>query len=241
MGMLSWSTHVPCPSLRRSLASRLSANWRANRPHGAIVQENTLDAYIARLRRKLGSLPDVVPAGARTGTISAIMDGATSDICKLLNGKKVYVSDMVRTQQTAAPLAHALGTLLADQALRDRLREAGRQRAAARLTDGLRGLEGLRLPVVEDNCTHVYYVYPFVLDVATLGISKTRIADALRADGIEVAGEAVGQHLDVEIGGVDHHGFGGEQRGFLARFQGGNLKIRTGERKRPSLCQDGQK
>ena len=27
-------------------------------PHGAIVRDNTLDAYIARLRRKLGGLPD---------------------------------------------------------------------------------------------------------------------------------------------------------------------------------------
>ncbi len=27
-------------------------------PHGAIVQENTLDVYIARLRRKLATLPE---------------------------------------------------------------------------------------------------------------------------------------------------------------------------------------
>jgi two-component system response regulator MprA len=26
-------------------------------PHGAIVHDNTLDVYIARLRRKLGALP----------------------------------------------------------------------------------------------------------------------------------------------------------------------------------------
>ena len=31
---------------------------RAGWPHGAIVRENTLDAYIARLRRKLRELPD---------------------------------------------------------------------------------------------------------------------------------------------------------------------------------------
>jgi two-component system, OmpR family, response regulator len=31
---------------------------RVGWPHGAIVNENTLDAYIARLRRKLRSLPD---------------------------------------------------------------------------------------------------------------------------------------------------------------------------------------
>ena len=31
---------------------------RAGWPHGALVRENTLDAYVARLRRKLRSLPD---------------------------------------------------------------------------------------------------------------------------------------------------------------------------------------
>ena len=30
---------------------------RAGWPYGAIVHDNTLDVYIARLRRKLGSLP----------------------------------------------------------------------------------------------------------------------------------------------------------------------------------------
>ena len=31
---------------------------RVGWPHGAIVHENTLDAYIARIRRKLRTLPD---------------------------------------------------------------------------------------------------------------------------------------------------------------------------------------
>ena len=31
----------------------IQAAW----PHGAIVHDNTLDVYIARLRRKLGELP----------------------------------------------------------------------------------------------------------------------------------------------------------------------------------------
>ena len=34
---------------------------RSGWPHGAIVRENTLDAYVARLRRKLRALPDAPP------------------------------------------------------------------------------------------------------------------------------------------------------------------------------------
>lgn len=62
---------------------------------------------------------------------------------------------------------------------------ATRQRAAQRLTEGLKGLRGLKTPVVSPGNTHVYYVYAMVLDVAALGVSRTRIFEALEAEGIE--------------------------------------------------------
>lgn len=61
---------------------------------------------------------------------------------------------------------------------------AGRQRTAHRLTRGLRGLKGLRTPVVKPESTNVYYVYPMVVDEAALGVSSGRIADALKAEGM---------------------------------------------------------
>ncbi len=59
-----------------------------------------------------------------------------------------------------------------------------RQRAAARMTQGLSGLTGLRAPIVESNCTHVFYIYPLVLDVEALGVPRSRIAEALVAEGV---------------------------------------------------------
>ena len=61
---------------------------------------------------------------------------------------------------------------------------ASRQRAAERLSQGLSDLPGLRTPVVKHDCTHVYYVYPMVLDVKKMGVSRARIVDALEAEGI---------------------------------------------------------
>ena len=61
---------------------------------------------------------------------------------------------------------------------------AGRQQAAQRLTDGLRGLAGLQTPIVKDGCTHAYYVYPLILNVDLLGISRERIHAALEAEGV---------------------------------------------------------
>lgn len=61
---------------------------------------------------------------------------------------------------------------------------ATRQRAAERLSAGLTGLEGLRTPVLRDGCTHVYYVYPLIVDPAALGVSRNRLHAALVAEGI---------------------------------------------------------
>ena len=60
----------------------------------------------------------------------------------------------------------------------------GRQRAASRLTSGLQDLPGLQLPFVRTGATHVYYVYPMVLDVERLGVSNRRVVEALEAEGV---------------------------------------------------------
>jgi dTDP-4-amino-4,6-dideoxygalactose transaminase len=61
---------------------------------------------------------------------------------------------------------------------------AGRQRAAERLSAGLEGLSGLRIPSVEPECTHAYYMYPIVLDIDTLGVPRSVIMKALEAEGV---------------------------------------------------------
>ncbi|MDD5437462.1 MAG: DegT/DnrJ/EryC1/StrS family aminotransferase, partial [Candidatus Omnitrophica bacterium] len=57
-------------------------------------------------------------------------------------------------------------------------------RSADRLTSGLKGLEGLTPPFVQNGCTHVYYVYPLVLDTDKAGASRYRIVRALIAEGV---------------------------------------------------------
>ena len=61
---------------------------------------------------------------------------------------------------------------------------ATRQQAAERLTKGLKNLTGLRLPIIKDNCTHVYYVFPLIIDVVKLGVSRDLIIKALEAEGV---------------------------------------------------------
>lgn len=59
-----------------------------------------------------------------------------------------------------------------------------RQSAADKLTRGLSGLPGLKTPLVQPDCTHVYYVYPMQLDVEQLGVTRSRLVEALEAEGI---------------------------------------------------------
>ena len=59
-----------------------------------------------------------------------------------------------------------------------------RQQAADRLSEGLKNLTGLRLPIIKDNCTHVYYVFPLILDVEALGVPRDLIIKALEAEGV---------------------------------------------------------
>lgn len=70
-----------------------------------------------------------------------------------------------------------------------------RQQLANHLTAGLEALPGLKTPIVLDDCTHVYYVYPLVLDVEILGCSRDLIAKALIAEGLSVATKYQNLHL----------------------------------------------
>lgn len=63
-------------------------------------------------------------------------------------------------------------------------RVAQRQQAAAALNAGLAGLAGLTTPALLPGNTHAYYIYGLQLDTARLGLSRERLLEALRAEGV---------------------------------------------------------
>jgi perosamine synthetase len=70
-----------------------------------------------------------------------------------------------------------------------------RQSLANKLTEGLKGLRGLRTPVVKADRTHVYYVYPLILDPEELDVSRDQIHAALQAEGVAVSKRYQNIHL----------------------------------------------
>ena len=61
---------------------------------------------------------------------------------------------------------------------------ASKELLANELTEHLSGLKGLKVPNRSENSRNVFYVYPLVLDSHELGIHRSRIVEALRAEGV---------------------------------------------------------
>ena len=70
-----------------------------------------------------------------------------------------------------------------------------RQYLASILTAGLKHLYGIRTPIVKADRSHVYYVYPLILDIEVLGVSRERIHSALQAEGVAVSNRYQNIHL----------------------------------------------
>ena len=60
-----------------------------------------------------------------------------------------------------------------------------REKIVGMLFNGLSNLPGLHLPSIRDNCTHVFYTFPILLDIEILGIDRQKIVAALAAEGVK--------------------------------------------------------
>lgn len=58
------------------------------------------------------------------------------------------------------------------------------QKNAKLLSNGLRKLKGLQVPIIDKNCTHAFYNFPLVLDLHKVKKSRTLIVSALRSEGL---------------------------------------------------------
>lgn len=59
-----------------------------------------------------------------------------------------------------------------------------RIRLADLLISRLQALPGLRLPIIEEKCTHVFYVFPLILDLERLSLPRKTIVEALKQERI---------------------------------------------------------
>jgi perosamine synthetase len=70
-----------------------------------------------------------------------------------------------------------------------------RQILANKLTEGLNNLKGLNTPFVNEQGTHVYYMYALKVDEKILGVTRDRIVEALIAEGLNVSNKYQNIHL----------------------------------------------
>ncbi|HOH30467.1 MAG TPA: DegT/DnrJ/EryC1/StrS family aminotransferase, partial [Candidatus Hydrogenedentes bacterium] len=70
-----------------------------------------------------------------------------------------------------------------------------RIRNAARITEGLRDVPGLQLPVVRPECRHVFHLYPVVIDPDIFGMDKeTFVYRMLHERGVKVGTHYIPLH-----------------------------------------------
>jgi perosamine synthetase len=62
---------------------------------------------------------------------------------------------------------------------------AERAKLTQHLISLLKNLPGLRLPIIEADCTHVFYVFPFIIDRQLISLPRADIVGALRDEGLE--------------------------------------------------------
>jgi dTDP-4-amino-4,6-dideoxygalactose transaminase len=59
-----------------------------------------------------------------------------------------------------------------------------RTNTGTKLSEAFRGLKGLITPITKDDCTHVYYLYPFKINPNLTNVDRDRIVNALQSEGV---------------------------------------------------------
>ncbi len=61
----------------------------------------------------------------------------------------------------------------------------GRFEKAMKISKSLSEIPDLRLPIIKEECSHSFYIYPMILEGKLLSIGRSKIAEAIRAEGLE--------------------------------------------------------
>jgi perosamine synthetase len=174
------------------------------RRHGLRVIEDCAQAPGATYRgRKVGTLADCgvfsfqESKNLMTGEGGMLItdDPAIADVARLMrnHGEAVVMAGDARTYKAEilgwnyrmTEFEAALGLVQ----LRNLPEQNGaRQLLAAHLTRALDGVRGIRVPLVREDCEHVYYVYPLLYDASVWGIPRARFLEAVGAEGIPISG-----------------------------------------------------
>ena len=62
---------------------------------------------------------------------------------------------------------------------------SSRQKTAEAITSQIKNIPYIKTPTVMNECTHGYYMYPMILDIDNIGLSRNIIKKALEAEGVQ--------------------------------------------------------
>jgi dTDP-4-amino-4,6-dideoxygalactose transaminase len=131
--------------------------------------------------------------------------------------ERTYRSDILGWNYRMTEIEAALGIVQLK-----RLDDLNAQRVALAdyLSEHIRNVPGLTPPVVQPDCKHVYYIYPFRYDEDVAGLPRHEFASALTAEGVPVG---VGYVRPLYLNPIYH-----ENRAAAFRFYTGNARYHKG-------------
>lgn len=169
------------------------------RKHGLVVIEDAAQAPWALYQgRRVGTIADI---GVFSLNYHKHIHTGEGGVCVSNNDQWAERMRMIRNHAEAVEGGRKSGDLVNMIGFNFRLGEIeaamgceqlkklprladSRRQAGIRLTRHLQLLPGLRPPLEKPDCTHVYYVYPMLLDPEIVDVPKNRIVDALQAEGV---------------------------------------------------------
>ena len=109
--------------------------------------------------------------------IKAIRNHAENVVGQCNHGS---IANMIGQNYRMTELSAAIGRsqlLKLDNAVKSR------QALAERLTEGVRGMEGITPPIIREDCSHSFYIWCIRVESDKLGISRADFSRALQAEG----------------------------------------------------------
>ncbi len=171
--------------------------------HGLFLIEDNAQAPDADYRgRKTGTVGDIgifsfnrhkAMQSGEGGVLITARERLAMKAALVRNHGEVVVADMgIDDIVNTVGLNYRMGEMEAAVARvqfgKMKMLNGDRQRLAARLSEQLAGVPGITPPKVEDECSHVFYIYGMKYDAEATGIPRDLFVEAMNAEGFALRG-----------------------------------------------------
>lgn len=160
----------------------------------AFVIEDNAQGWFARENNKYaGTIGHI---GVFSGNFHKSLQCGEGGVCLTDNDDLAYKMAMARNHGELAMLdtvglnlrmTEVEAAILCEQVKKHKTLVEKRIFQAESLTHMVKDIPGIYPPTIREGCTHVYYVWPILIDEAVLGMSRNQFVRAMKAEGVPLS------------------------------------------------------